>query len=101
MPRPLVFAANKEASLMKFRLVLAATICGSLAAAAFGQVTPAAAYTPPNDTPSFKVGATIFADYTYNESPTATDADGNTIHNSSFNLSRAYINVTGSLNHMI
>ena len=86
---------------MKIRFVLAATLCGSLAAVAFGQVTPAAGYTPPNDTPSFKVGATIFADYTYNESPTGTDADGNSIHNSSFNISRAYINVTGSLNHMI
>jgi len=86
---------------MKIRFALAATICGSLAAAAFGQVTPAAGYTPPNDTPSFKVGATIFADYTYNESPTGTDAYGNTIHNSSFNVSRAYINVTGSLNHLI
>ena len=86
---------------MKVRFVLAATICGSLAAAAFGQVTPAAGYTPPNDTPAFKVGSTIFADYTYNESPTAVDADGNTIHNSSFNVSRAYINVTGNLNHLL
>ncbi|HEY2324019.1 MAG TPA: hypothetical protein VGJ82_14275, partial [Thermoanaerobaculia bacterium] len=86
---------------MRTRFALAATICGLLAAAAFGQVTPAAGVTPPNDTPAFKVGATIFADYTYNESPTAVDADGNSIHNSSFNISRAYINVTGSLNHMI
>lgn len=86
---------------MKIRFVLAAAICGSLAAAAFGQVTPAAGYTPPNDTPSFKVGTTIFADYTYNESPSATDSDGNSIHNSSFNISRAYVNFTGNLNHMI
>jgi len=93
--------ANKEASQMTIRFALAATVCGLLATAAFGQVTPAAGYTPPNDTPSFKVGATIFADYTYNDSPTVTDADGNTIHNSSFNVSRAYINVTGSLNHLL
>ena len=86
---------------MRIRFALAATVCGLLAAAAFGQVTPAAGYTPPNDTPSFKVGATIFADYTYIDSPTATDADGNTIHNSSFNVSRAYINVTGNLNHLL
>jgi hypothetical protein len=86
---------------MKIGFALAAAICGSLAAAAFGQVTPAAGYTPPNDTPSFKVGATIFADYTYNESPTGTDSDGNTIHNSSFNISRAYVNFTGNLNHLI
>jgi len=86
---------------MKNRLMLAAVMCGSLAATAFGQVTPAAGYTPPDDTPSFKVGATIFADYTYNQSPTVTDSDGNTIHNSSFNVSRAYINITGNLNHLI
>ena len=48
-----------------------------------------------------KFGSTIFADYTYNESPTTTDADGNTIHNSSFNVTRAYINVFGTLNHLI
>lgn len=29
------------------------------------QVTPAAGYTPPDDTPAFKIGATIFGDYTY------------------------------------
>lgn len=41
------------------------------------------------DEPSFKVGATIFADYT---TQTAPDA---------FNVSRAYINVTGNLNKQI
>ena len=67
----------------------------------FAQVTPAAGYTPPDDTPSIKVGTTIFADYTYQDEPTATDADGNTIHPDSFNLTRAYINVTGSISHNI
>src|SRR5437764_14407424 len=41
------------------------------------QVTPAAGYTPPNDTPAFKVGATIFTDYTYQNSPKIQDADRN------------------------
>jgi len=86
---------------MHIRFILAAAICSSFALSAFGQVTPAAGYTPPDDNPSFKVGSTIFGDYTYNQSPTAKDADGNTIHNSSFNISRAYINVTGNLNHLI
>ena len=86
---------------MRNRFVLAAAMCGLFAVAASGQVTPAAGYTPPDDTPSFKVGATIFADYTFIESPTATDADGNTIHNSAFNVGRAYINVLGNLNHLI
>ena len=72
-----------------------------LATAAFGQVTPAQGVTPPNDTPSFKVGATIFADYTYQQSPETKDTNGNTIHPSAFNVSRAYINVLGSLNHLI
>jgi hypothetical protein len=65
------------------------------------QVTPAAGYTPPDDTPSFKIGATIFGDYTFIDSPTSKDSDSNTIHPSSFNVSRAYVNVTGNLNHWI
>ena len=43
-----------------------------------------------DDAPTFKVGATIFADYT--QQTTAPDA---------FNVSRAYINVTGNLNDRI
>jgi hypothetical protein len=72
-----------------------------IATGAFAQVTPAAGYTPPDDTPKINVNAVIFADYTYAESPQAKDADGNTINNSSFNVTRAYINVTGNLNHLI
>jgi len=68
---------------------------------AFAQVTPAAGYTPPDDTPSFKIGATIFADYTVQQSPNTKDSDGNTIRPSSFNVPRAYINVTGNVNHWI
>ncbi|MDQ3281479.1 MAG: OprO/OprP family phosphate-selective porin [Acidobacteriota bacterium] len=78
-------------------LIAAAVFAGR----AFAQVTPASGYTPPDDTPSFKVGATIFGDYTFVASPRATDADGNSIHPSSFNVGRAYINVTGNLNHRI
>jgi len=83
------------------RLTMAAVVSMFVAAASQAQVTPAAGYTPPDDNPSFKVGATIFGDYTYIDSPTSKDADGNTIHPSSFNVSRAYINVTGNLNHII
>src|SRR3954451_17135684 len=73
----------------------------AIASGAFAQVTPAAGYTPPDDTPKVNVGATIFGDYTYVESPKAKDADGNAINNSSFNIIRAYINLTGNLNHLI
>ncbi len=80
---------------------VAAALSTALATSAFAQVTPAAGYTPPDDTPKFNVGATIYGDYTYVQSPESKDSDGNTIHPSSFNISRAYINVTGNLNHWI
>jgi hypothetical protein len=67
----------------------------------FAQVTPAASYTPPDDTPTIKVGATIFADYTYTQEPKATDADGNIINSNAFQVQRTYINVTGNINHML
>ncbi|HJY35324.1 MAG TPA: hypothetical protein VJ260_10750 [Vicinamibacterales bacterium] len=70
-------------------------------AAVHAQVTPAAGYTPPDDTPSIKVGATIFTDYTYNKDPLIKDNDGNSIHGDGFNVSRAYINITGNISHMI
>ena len=72
-----------------------------LAVAAAAQVTPAAGSVPPDDTPSVKVGATIFGDYTFIQSPRSTDVDGNSIHPSSFNITRAYLNLTGNLNHRI
>jgi len=69
--------------------------------AALSQVTPAAAYTPPDDTPAIRVGVTLYADYTYQQEPQIKDTDGNTINPNMFNVSRAYINVTGQLNHIV
>ena len=71
------------------------------ASPASAQVTPAAGYTPPDDTPSIKVGATIFADYTYQVEPEVKDADGNSVNFNAFNVSRAYINVTGNISHLL
>ena len=71
------------------------------ATAAQAQVTPAAGHTPPDDTPSIKVGVVIYTDYTYTDEPTTADADKNTVHPSAFNVSRAYINVTGNLSHLV
>ena len=65
------------------------------------QVTPAAGHTPPDDTPSVKVGVVIYTDYTYVDTPTVLDADKNTVHTSAFNVSRSYINVTGNLSHLV
>ncbi|HSP15540.1 MAG TPA: hypothetical protein VLV78_12380 [Thermoanaerobaculia bacterium] len=83
-----------------FRFFAAVAVC-LVAAAGSAQVTPASGFTPPDDTPSIKLGSTIFADWTYQDSPEVTDADGNTINVSSFNVGRAYINVTGNLNHRL
>src|SRR5215510_2558936 len=71
------------------------------ARAAMAQVTPAAGFTPPDDTPSIRVGVTIYADYTYTDEPQSRDVDGNVINPSSFNVSRSYINVTGNINHLV
>src|SRR5436309_14854032 len=80
---------------------LAVTACLSRGQASLAQVTPAAGYTPPDDTPSIKIGVTIFTDYTYLKEPIMTDSDGNKINNASFDVSRAYINVTGNISHNV
>ncbi|MFY9550668.1 MAG: hypothetical protein WAU32_05905 [Thermoanaerobaculia bacterium] len=84
-----------------FLAALAAAIMITGAEAARAQVTPAEGYTPPDDTPSVKVGVTLFTDYTYQVEPTTTDSDGNRIHPNAFNVTRAYINVTGNISHLI
>jgi hypothetical protein len=76
-----------------------ALILGARTAGA--QITPAAGSTPPDDTPSVKLGTVIFADYTYQQAPKNTDADGNSINASAFSVSRAYINVTGNISHIV
>jgi hypothetical protein len=80
-------------------LAVAAIVAFPRAVAA--QVTPAAGSTPPDDTPSIRVGATIFADYTVQQKPKTTDVDGNEITSNAFNIGRAYINVTGNISHII
>jgi hypothetical protein len=78
---------------------LAALLSAALPCAA--QVTPAAGYTPPDDTPAIKVGVTIFADYTVNQKPKIKDADGNEVTLNAFQIGRSYINVTGNISHSI
>ena len=67
----------------------------------WAQVTPAAGYTPPDDTPSIRIGMTLFTDYTYVRSPEQRDADGNLVHFNQFNVQRAYLNVRGNLSHIV
>jgi hypothetical protein len=56
---------------------------------------------PPRDTPSIKIGALIFADYTVTAEPKGTDVDGNEFTPHSFNVGRAYINVTGNISKLV
>src|SRR5207244_13576221 len=84
---------------MTYRLVAALLLATAVPCAA--QVTPAAGYTPPDDTPAIKVGVTIFADYTFQQQPKITDADGNTVSLNQFQVGRSYINVTGNISHNI
>jgi hypothetical protein len=77
---------------------LVAALLPSLASA---QVTPAAGFTPPDDTPSIRVGATLFTNYNYQTDPKVADADGNLVHKSGFDVTRAYINVTGNISHIV
>lgn len=81
--------------------LLAAMATLLAAAGARAQVTPAMGYEPVDDTPSFKVGGVIFADYTYTQDPVTTDAAGNDIHQNAFNVSRAYVNVFATISHLV
>jgi phosphate-selective porin O/P len=80
-------------------VALLATLMGLSAATA--QVTPARGHTPPDDTPSVKVGGVLFLDYTWQEEPETRDANGDLVHSNGFNVGRAYINVTGQLHHLV
>lgn len=85
---------------IRLRALFAAAVM-TAAVSLFAQTPAAAGATPPDDTPSFKIGTVVFSDYTWVESPQTTDSDGNVIHPSSFNVTRAYLNFTGNLNHRI
>ena len=65
------------------------------------QVTPAAGYTPPDDTPRINLGMTLWPSYTVQTEPEITDAAGNSVNRTAFDVGRAYINITGQLSHII
>jgi hypothetical protein len=69
--------------------------------AATAQITPAEGYTPPDDTPSIKVGMTLYPTFSYQTNPTVTDSDGNAINKNTFDVARAYINITGNISHLV
>jgi len=64
--------------------------------------TQAPAPAPPSpDTPTVRAGGTIFADYSVQQTPKITDADGNDVALSQFEITRAYINLTGNITRHI
>ena len=83
------------------RVGIGALVMAGCIGEASAQITPAAGYTPPDDTPSIRVGMTFFGDYTFTKSPEATDTDGNSINPSAFNVGRSYINITGNVSHIV
>ena len=81
---------------------MAAIVTGLLLASpAAAQVTSGSGSTAPDDTPAIRLGVTLFLDYTVQTNPKVTDVDGNEVALSQFNVTRAYINVTGQINHIV
>ena len=67
-----------------------------------GEVFPQPKEAPkPREEAFFRVGVTIFADYTFQDAPEITDADKNSVNLSSFEVRRAYINVTGNISDWV
>ena len=55
----------------------------------------------PREEAFIKLGVTIYADYTYQDAPQIADADKNLVSLSSFEVRRAYINVTGNISDWV
>lgn len=81
--------------------LLPATNAAAQTPASPPQPAQAAPGSQPNDTPSIRIGVTVFADYTVQTEPKGTDVDGNEFTPNQFNIQRAYLNVTGQINHII
>src|SRR5262245_28166957 len=71
------------------------------AATASAQITPAAGFTPPDDTPTIRIGMTLFPNFSVQTEPEITDVDGNLVKRNAFDVTRSYINITGNLSHII
>jgi Phosphate-selective porin O and P len=83
------------------RGLIASVLMSTFSAGASAQVTPAAGYIPPDDTPSIRVGATLYPTWVYQSNPTIPDSDGNVVNKNSFDVARAYINITGNISHLV
>src|SRR4051795_11297679 len=72
-----LLSAQHEEALqdMRNRYPAVCFIGAMIASGAFAQAVPAAGSARPDDTPKINVGALIYADYTYVESPKSKDVD--------------------------
>jgi hypothetical protein len=89
---------------LRFRFatrLLAAFVLAALPSLAAAQVTPAGGHTPPDDTPSIKLGLTLWPAYGFQTDPSVTDADNNVVRKNAFDVGRAYINITGQVSHLV
>lgn len=68
---------------------------------AAAQAVQASQNTSSDDTPSLKIGAVIFTDYTVQLQPKTSDAEGNAVTFNSFNISRSYINISGNASRRV
>src|SRR5260221_7285885 len=91
--------ARRTAEMRRFLIPFVFVCLVAMSRPASAQVTPAAGYTPPDDTQSVRVGAVLFYDWTTTKSPKSTDADGHLFTPSAFNVSRAYLNITGNISN--
>ncbi len=66
-----------------------------------GQATSAVGQGASEGTPTIRLGMTLFADYTITSEPKRVDVDGNEFSPNSFNVTRAYLNVTGNISRAI
>lgn len=79
------------------KIALATLFMTVLPVVAPAQTAPA----NPANTPSIRLGATVFADYTFTQAPDAVDSEGNRIQANAFNVGRAYINITGNISRVV
>ncbi len=82
-------------------LLLAVSPCAAQTQAPPPETPPAQPAQPPPDPHNVKVGGTIFTDYSYQQEPKIVDSDGNPVPLTQFEITRAYINLTGNISQRI
>src|SRR5438067_2204068 len=83
------------------RAAVAFLLMMACAGSASAQATAAGGSTRPDDTPTIHVGVVMFGNYEYQIEPRIVDADGNVVNRSAFDITRAYLNVTGTISHLV